>query len=238
MKKVITYALILALLAGCVPALAEDDAMYVGTWIFRDSPYPVDLVLEILHLAEDHTAYYIYQAFDNGKATTGAKRIGSWTNAGDHIEISLGSKEDLQYTATCQAFAVLSVKDKYNKSKPYLAMSNDLLTKMADEKLNPSATAAPTKAPETGVYVPGGYWIVGVDIPAGTYSVRNPENIKSQNFVIFDAYNEESGYYTRTIINTILGKDNAIIGKVTLKDGNIVEVYKGVYFDAPVMLGF
>lgn len=158
---------------------------------------------------------------------------------GNGVFIDLGDKGEYKYNAVCDLEnVILDVKGlKEKKSKIYIALASDVLTKMTDEKL--AATPAPTATPETDVFVPGGYWEVGIDIPAGAYSVRNPKNIDSQNFVIFEKYNEESGRYTRTIVNTILNsKTNSIIGKVTLREGNVVEVYDGVYLDEPVTLGF
>lgn len=240
MKKVFAAFLILALLAGCVPAQAADDAAYVGTWIKRDTEGPVDLIIEIFHFSEDHRAYYLYQAYYRGKPTTSYKYAGTWSQSENGIDIALSGPVEIKYHAIIEfKYASLSVTSEYsNIGNYFISVSNDMLSKLADEKLNALPTEAPAQEQESGVYVPGGYWEVGVDIPAGVYSVRRAANISSQNFVVYDAYNPESGRYTRVIINTILNERNPQIGKFTLYDGNIVWVDEGVYFDAPITLGF
>ena len=174
MKRIFAVLLILALLAGCVPAIAEDDAEYVGTWIKRDTTYPVDLILEIFHLSEDHQAYYLYQAYYRGKPTTSLKYAGTWAQSGNGIDIILSNPAEVKYHATIGLqYAILEVTSEYsNISNSFIAVSNDMLSKLADEKLNAAPTAAPTEAPAVnGLKVPQGEYLVGKYIAPGDYRV-------------------------------------------------------------------
>ena len=78
------------------------------------------------------------------------------------------------------------------------------------------------------VEVPVGVWTVGVDIPAGVYSVRPARS--SANFACYD----ENG---RLQLN-LLCLDGESIGKVELLDGWTVKPSSPVIFAPPLSLGF
>lgn len=240
MKKILAALFVVLLLAGCIPALAVDDAAYVGTWIYKhDDVDPVDLMIEMIHLAEDHQAFYILQAFYNGKATLSRRETGTWKTAEDGIEIEVGEKYKTTYYAELKlSYAILEVRESWSSEKMlFNAASSDLMTKMADDKLKQFEENGESRQ-ESGVRVPMGRWRVGEDIPAGTYSVRKPENSSSVLFCVWgyapDDYKTNGGL----LFNEVINSKNQILGKIELKEGWIVSVNKEVIFDAPLTLGF
>ena len=84
------------------------------------------------------------------------------------------------------------------------------------------------------VVVPAGTWIVGEDIPVGKYSFRIYQN---QSVVIHlwgaavDDYDRNGGL----IISDYRDQD---IGKVELKDGNVLVISKPMIIAPPMTLGF
>ncbi len=85
------------------------------------------------------------------------------------------------------------------------------------------------------VTVPQGFWTVGVDIPAGTYTITRAN--KSLNVFL---WKKSTGDYSAggLIMSAVLNDSNPTIGKVALKNGNILETtgpvivtpYKGLGF--------
>jgi hypothetical protein len=229
MKKLIACLLLLCLILPVCYAEDLDETQYIGTWVYTKETANGGLTLEVMYLTEDHRVFYVYQTFDAEKSTYTQRHTGSWApwESGDGINIEIGEGY-LSLTGVYRKNSGLGLRHKSGADyKLFVALALDMLRR--------TANAVPV---ETGVFVPGGYWEVGVDIPAGTYSVRRAENIRSQNFVVYQAYNEESERYTRTVINTILNESNPQIGKFTLREGNVVWVDEGVYFDKPITLGF
>ena len=233
MKKLIACLLLVCLAMPLCFAEKIDESQYVGTWVYINETVNHGLVMEIIYLNEDHRVFYVYQTFDEEKSTYTQRKTGRWSlwTSGDGIHVEIGDGF-LSLTGVSRAYSILSLRHQSGADyKQFVALGSDMLKRTANNSQE-------TEQKQTGVYVPGGYWEVGVDIPAGTYSVRRAENISSQNFVVYEAYNPESGRYTRTTVNTILDKNNPQIGKFKLYDGNIVWVDEGVYFDAPITLGF
>lgn len=233
MRKILACLLILGLLLPLCHAEDLDETQYIGTWVYTKETANGGLTLEVMYLTEDHRVFYVYQTFDAEKSTYTQRHTGSWApwESGDGINIEIGNGF-LSLTGVSRVYSVLNLRHQSGADyKQFVALGSDMLRRAENN-------AQETKPEQTGVYVPGGYWEVGVDIPAGTYSVRRAESIRSQNFVVYQAYNEESERYTRTVINTILNESNPQIGKFTLREGNVVWVDEGVYFDKPITLGF
>lgn len=83
------------------------------------------------------------------------------------------------------------------------------------------------------VVVPAGTWIVGEDIPAGVYSFR----IYKDKVVIhlWGAAVNDFDTNGGIIISDYRDQD---IGKVELKDGNVLEISKPMIIAPPMSLGF
>lgn len=236
MKKImIAFAMISLIFAFC-HAETIDTSPYLGTWIDKTEGRAPDFTIEILHIAADHQAYFIHQAFNRGAATYSVKKAGIWQESAEGVEVIFDENEFNNLSLICDVPGLITVIEKGTGEKKYFtADAADMLSKMAEEELS---SISDESTVESGVFVPGGYYIVGVDIPAGDYSVRRIDASYSQNFVVYEAYNEESGRYTRALVNSILNNTCPQLGKITLRENNIVWVDEGVYFDAPIKLGF
>lgn len=86
------------------------------------------------------------------------------------------------------------------------------------------------------VTVPQGFWTVGVDIPAGTYTITKVNmlaSIRVWGKAVQD-YRSDGGM----ILNTLLEDDNPAVGKIALKNGNILELSDPVIITPYKGLGF
>lgn len=114
---------------------------------------------------------------------------------------------------------------------PVVSMAEDLASMSYEDliALSQRITSEIMSRPEwKEVEVPSGIWTVGVDIPAGVYSITPVGS--SANFACYD----ENG---RLQIN-LLCLGGKPIGKVELKEGWTVEPSKPVIFAPPMALGF
>ena len=116
---------------------------------------------------------------------------------------------------------------------PVISLADDLASMSYDDliKLSRQVTAEIMNRPEwKEVTVPGGTWIVGEDIPVGTYSIMPT---KTGGYVrITDAKG-------KLVISQGVRKEETSIGKIELLDGYIVEIENGsVIFTPPKGLGF
>lgn len=86
------------------------------------------------------------------------------------------------------------------------------------------------------VTVPQGFWTVGVDIPAGTYTitkVNRSVGIQLWGKAVKD-YNSDGGL----ILNTVLNDSNQVVGKITFKNGNVLQLSDPVIITPYKGLGF
>ena len=84
------------------------------------------------------------------------------------------------------------------------------------------------------VVVPAGTWTVGEDIPAGVYSFRIYKN-NSVVIHLWGAAVDDFDTNGGMIISDYRDQD---IGKVELKDGNVLEISKPMIIAPPMTLGF
>lgn len=83
MKKLLAIILILALL---LPAIALADAVNpVGCWVKYEILNTGAPSMAMLYLAEDHTCYYMVQAFHKDSAGLGRVHVGTWEYKPDGI---------------------------------------------------------------------------------------------------------------------------------------------------------
>lgn len=89
-----------------------------------------------------------------------------------------------------------------------------------------------------GVLVPAGTWTVGIDIPAGEYSITVCEEGQKGRLSVFG---KEIGDYVSNggcVYPLVFGYEYNTYGKVLLKDGYQIESTINVYFAPPLTLGF
>lgn len=87
---------------------------------------------------------------------------------------------------------------------------------------------------DSGVVVPMGEYTVGIDIPSGAYSIRlaHPDSVPYSAITIHSVSGTFDGLY-------YLSDAEAVIGKVTLKDGQTVKISSdSVLFSPYKGLGF
>ena len=80
------------------------------------------------------------------------------------------------------------------------------------------------------VEIMGGEWTVGVDLPAGFYSVR----AKDGKYASLDVINTDA-YHSHTYFTI---EENGEVGKLELKDGMVLQFSRTLLFGKPKTLGF
>lgn len=89
-----------------------------------------------------------------------------------------------------------------------------------------------------GVYVPSGVYIVGEDIPVGTYSVRLIDQTQKGHVSVWGKAVEDYWGGGGLVISMVFGWESIFYGKAELKNGWVVEVDGDCYFGPPIKLGF
>ena len=79
------------------------------------------------------------------------------------------------------------------------------------------------------VEVPAGTWVIGEDIPAGVYSIKNTKGLNVVR--VEDGDGRVAGLY-KTF------DDDELYGRVELEDGCVLTCYYPLIFAPPVSLGF
>ena len=92
MKKVISFFLVLFFLPFSV-SLAEtvDESFYIGTWVHFDYLRTGGFYVELFHLSEDHTAYYLLRSVDTDLYSTGRENIRTWFADGNDLHVVTGN---------------------------------------------------------------------------------------------------------------------------------------------------
>lgn len=106
-------------------------------------------------------------------------------------------------------------------------------------ELQQKVSAEIIKRPEwKEVVVPAGEWIVGEDIPAGSYSVKIHPTESSTYVKIWghaiDDYSAGGGL----VYDFIVKQERPVFGKVNLRAGYVVDIDEPVIFAPAVSLGF
>ena len=94
---------------------------------------------------------------------------------------------------------------------------------------------------ENDVIVPPGVYVVGVDIPAGDYTI-SPQPIE-YNYTYISAYADDRHYMEYSTFHFfnagLFANKNDYIGKLSLAEGNIVKIEDGAAVFSPYQgLGF
>ena len=89
-----------------------------------------------------------------------------------------------------------------------------------------------------GVYVPSGVYMVGEDIPEGTYSVRLCDQKQKGHVSVWGKAVDDYFGGGGLVISMVFGWETLFYGKADLKKGWIVEVSGDCYFGPPIKLGF
>ena len=88
------------------------------------------------------------------------------------------------------------------------------------------------------VTVPMGSWVIGVDIPAGAYTLEMEDPDDCINVFLWGAESQDFDTNGGILVNEILDEYNLVFGKIILKEGNVLEI-NGTVIMTPVKgLGF
>ena len=87
------------------------------------------------------------------------------------------------------------------------------------------------------VTVPPGEYTVGIDIPAGVYSIEHAGK-RSGNFCVWGAAVDDYKANGGLLINTTISKDNPFLARLVLKDGNVLETNTTILMTPYQGLGF
>ena len=98
MKKLITVALILALL---LPAAALADASFSGCWVHTETLTTGCPSLTFICLTEDHKCFYLIQSFREDEVGPGRTYIGTWDVEDGYLVAKTGENTStrLQFAA-------------------------------------------------------------------------------------------------------------------------------------------
>ena len=138
---------------------------------------------------------------------------------------------DIEIKNVCLCWNVTEINHKFSftEESQYKNENGILISSDGDDEyrsnVNPqSSTILPENTPFTPFIVPPGNYIVGEDIPSGTYRLDVDKDRYSTSILV-----NEPGKYGKTILYEYLGKtfDVYTVGKVELKDGYLVSISSG-----------
>ena len=105
MKKLLSVVLILAILLPF--AAFADDSAVVGCWAHYEMQTDGTPSMAMLYLAEDHTCYFLIQAFHHDEAGLGRTHVGTWKIQSDgSIYAKTGNNTDMELTLYNENFAI------------------------------------------------------------------------------------------------------------------------------------
>lgn len=182
MKRILGALLILALLAGCVPAMATTDGSeYVGAW-GKASPVDNGVFYEIFYIAADHKLFYVNNTFTVMRQQGGSVYVGSWKPGnGAGIHIKYGKNQEAIVTLLNQYMISL----KYGIMEfTYTRIPDGYAGAAADRPDYIAEPYLPQGSLEDGVVILPGEYLAGQFIPDGSYIVR-PEKKKEIEISVY-----------------------------------------------------
>lgn len=214
MRKVMIIVLLIVM-AFSISAKADEDntAFYSGTWIATNSLDNPKFALGILNLKTDHTGLYGIEVFDGTSRTKDYLAPITWTETESGLNIFAGEELITQFDLLSMCY----IGQKEEGGHIYFAKvynADDVMTK--------------------GFTLHAGVYTVGKDIPAGDWRFEfqgtgtgevcyYKNEIEYSASISFPEFDELLGSYIGQMI----------VGKLPLKDGNIL-VIKGDMFAMPV----
>lgn len=155
MKRIFAVLLILALLAGCVPALAYDESLLYGTWVRFDRMENGEASIECFTLTEDHKVFWLYQRFKETNDGFSRNYTGTWTFENGNAYIVIGN------TAKMEGFITTKGQFADKVTGGYILY----------DKLEARTEEQQTIEPTNGQKIPQGEYLIGKYIAPGDYRV-------------------------------------------------------------------
>ena len=214
MKKVMLFILLIVIpLCACGLAETDNTAFYAGTWIATNSLDNPNFALGILNLKTDHTGLYGLEVFDGTSRTKDYLAPITWTETESGLSIFAGEKLITQFDLLSMCY----IGQKEEEGHIYFAKVynvNDVMTK--------------------GFTLHAGVYTVGKDLPAGDWRFEY-QGAVSGRVSVYTNETEYTAKYSFSDFDQYLSPEfgQTIVGKLPLKDGNIL-VIKGDMFAMPV----
>lgn len=212
-KGMLLILLIVIPLSVCGLAETDNTAFYAGTWIATNSLDNPNFALGILNLKTDHTGLYGIEVFDGTSRAKDYLAPITWTETESGLDIFAGEKLITQFDLLSMCY----IGQKEEEGHIYFAKVynvNDVMTK--------------------GFALHAGIYTVGKDLPAGDWRFEY-QGTGTGEVCFYKNEIEYSATISFPEFDELLGSyaGQTIIGKLPLKDGNIL-VIKGDMFAMPV----
>lgn len=209
MKKLLCILVVLVSLAA-VPAMAEKkpESFYYGTWICIAESDP-EITLTAVTLQKRGEAYVLSLKYSQDVIVKESAEIRKWSVTDDGIRLTRanGKKTELQLTSDDElgSYSGMSYSG-------YIRYRNSIKVK--------------TQQDSDSFEVPKGIYIIGEDIPAGNWRIE----LRS-NSTFIGVYSNQSAFDEGlAYFSEVLSGSDTVVGKLPLKDGNIIELTGNVLF--------
>jgi hypothetical protein len=223
MKKLLCLLLAaLILVPAGVLAEAKDPSFYAGAWVDTcDS----DILrsVQVLFLHEDGSAYFLRLNVKKGEIEPPTCQLRNWIVSDDGIVLAAADGSPIHYTLYGD-----NALGQYHG----LIFSGYTRFRNADPKKDEQAALTEDFEP---LEVPIGEYIVGEDLPAGTYRI---DYVNWPGIVmVWPSEAEKKDEYYSFTFNQTINKNNKTIGKLKLEAGNVISVSSAVLFSVYKGLG-
>ena len=208
MKKVITIAMILALMISSASfAEVVDESFYVGTWVCFEYLQTEGCVVSLFRLEEDHTCYFLLRSFSNAEDGHGRENVKTWSSKGNDLTIVTGNTSwDLFVTSEYKlAREVPGGYEVYERVG--------------------GSSGVPSSSSSSGLTVPVGVYVAGEDFPAGIYRIELVDETKKSHVRLYNNMEEVNKAFAY-IYDYDLGNyyGATAVGKMEILDGNALKV--------------
>ena len=217
MKKVLAFALVLCCLTSntSVAALAADRADYVGTWVMAQSTSKGGAICEMFKLTADGKVFYLNEYFNADSPSFGRQHVDVWRQTDDGIHIYYGENAETDAFLSGDFLLIPGPGGyiPYGKVPEYSETSGpDIASKIPEDRLS--------------ILLPSGKYTVGIDFPAGDYTVK--ANTAERDVGFFGWTPDEKIVYSYGIEN------DATLECVSLPDGYTLDIWRGTAILIPV----
>lgn len=228
MRKFVVLLLSLVFLFAAVPDLSSAEMdYYFGTWISA-SYVGGTYFLTMYQLFEDGTGYYISRDVENNTINKYNECMITWERTSDGIILTLpvGKYQLYNYADGWMKDGSSMLPEYYHKTFP-VSIPN------SNSNSNKTSSIYSSLPLNQGTIVEPGRYIVGIDIPAGSYRLEVIDNQESDIYVYSDASAKIHSSFC------IISKFTPTYAKLSLEDGQMIRVDMGpVFFTRPTSLDF
>lgn len=204
MKKIITILLIIMFFSSASFAETVDESFYIGTWVSFQYLRTQGCTITLFHLDEDHTCYFLLRSFSNADDGNGRENVKTWSANGNNLSIVTGN-------TTWDLF----VTSDYKLAKK-IPGGYEVYERVGGLSSGSSESNG-------GIKVPSGVYVAGEDFPAGIYSIKL-ENEKNGGVIVLYENMEDTRKAFSYLHEYSLNKNNPLVGKMIIKDGNVLDV--------------